>query len=107
MLPRPIHDLEVADEPVTDVADPLRHAESAEINAAVRQAMGALTPLERAAFSLRHFEGRSSAEIAETLGLRVEGAKHAVFRAVQKLRLALGPLFANASPKAPQAGGAG
>ncbi|MEO8502645.1 MAG: RNA polymerase sigma factor [Acidobacteriota bacterium] len=107
---QPIHDLEGADEPATPAAGPQRRAESAEIGAAVRQAMGALTPLERAAFSLRHFEGRSSVEIAETLGLRVEGAKHAVFRAVQKLRLALGPLFRfadrNVAPKSPQVGGA-
>ncbi len=31
--------------------------------------MSELTPLERAAFTLRHYEGRSIAEIGKTLGL--------------------------------------
>ena len=51
-----------------------------------------LTPQERAAFTLRHREGRSIEEIGRTLGLQRSAAKHAVFRAVKKLRVALEPL---------------
>ena len=54
--------------------------------------MSALSPLERAAFTLRHYEGRSISEIGKTLGLGTSAAKHSVFRAVKKLRAALGPL---------------
>jgi RNA polymerase sigma-70 factor (ECF subfamily) len=52
----------------------------------------AMSPSERAAFSLRHFEGRSIAEIGLALGMREGAAKQAVFRAVRKLREALTPL---------------
>jgi len=67
-------------------------AHSAEIDRTVQGALGALSPLERAAFTLRHYEGRSIDEIATTLNLGTSAAKHSVFRAVKKLRLALEPL---------------
>jgi RNA polymerase sigma-70 factor (ECF subfamily) len=73
---------------------PDRLAESAEIGRAVQDAMRALSPLERAAFVLRHHEGRSIQEISKTLGLGTSAAKHSVFRAVRKLRAALAPLQA-------------
>src|ERR1700687_1463148 len=71
---------------------PERTAESAEIGTLVATAMSGLSPLERAAFTLRHYEGRSIDEISRTLGLRTSAAKHSVFRAVRKLRTALAPL---------------
>ena len=67
-------------------------AQSAEIQERVQHALGQLSPLERAAFTLRHYEGRSIDEISETLGLGTSAAKHSVFRAVKKLRIALAPL---------------
>jgi RNA polymerase sigma-70 factor (ECF subfamily) len=54
--------------------------------------MALLTPQERVAFALRHYEGRSIDDIGRTLGLQKSAAKHAVFRAVRKLRVALAPL---------------
>jgi RNA polymerase sigma-70 factor (ECF subfamily) len=71
---------------------PERQARSEEIGRALRQALRFLSPLERAAFSLRHFEGRSVAEICQTLGVNEGAAKQAVFRAVQKLRSEVQPL---------------
>jgi RNA polymerase sigma-70 factor, ECF subfamily len=73
-------------------ASPERLAESAQINQRVQDALAGLSPLERAAFTLRHYEGRSIDEISKTLGLGTSAAKHSVFRAVKKLRLALAPL---------------
>jgi RNA polymerase sigma-70 factor (ECF subfamily) len=58
----------------------------------VREALSGLSPLERAAFILRHHEGRSIEEISKTLDLGTSAAKHSVFRAVKKLRIALAPL---------------
>src|SRR3954465_771296 len=78
--------------PATDAAGPDRLAQSGEIQRRVRDALGALSPLERAAFTLRHHEGRSIDEISKTLGLGTSAAKHSVFRAVRKLRVALAPL---------------
>ncbi len=84
-------------EQVTVSADagPERLAASAEIERQVGAAMAALSPLERAAFTLRHYEGRSIDEIGRTLGLGTSAAKHSVFRAVRKLRSALAPLRAS------------
>jgi RNA polymerase sigma-70 factor (ECF subfamily) len=78
--------------PATDVPGPERMAQSAEIDRRVQNALQELSPLERAAFTLRHYEGRSIDEISATLGLGTSAAKHSVFRAVKKLRLALAPL---------------
>jgi len=76
--------------PRTDRPD--RAAEGSEITARVALALDQLTPQERAAFSLRHFEGRSIQEICAALGLGTSAAKQAVFRAVKKLRASLAPL---------------
>jgi RNA polymerase sigma-70 factor (ECF subfamily) len=81
-----------AEQSVSDRPNPERLAESAEIERRVRQALDDLTALERAAFTLRHYEGRSIREIGQTLGLGTSAAKHSVFRAVRKLRVALEPL---------------
>ena len=78
--------------PAGGAPGPDRLAESAEIEGRVRDALGTLSPLERAAFTLRHYEGRSIDEISRTLGLGTSAAKHSVFRAVRKLRIALTPL---------------
>lgn len=71
---------------------PERLARSAEIRTRVDACMASLTPQERAAFALRHYEGRSIDDIGRTLGVQKSAAKHAVFRAVRKVRAALEPL---------------
>jgi RNA polymerase sigma-70 factor, ECF subfamily len=85
-------DLGMTEQPEAEGADPERLAASAQIERRVAAALTALSPLERAAFTLRHYEGRSIAEIGKTLGLGTSATKHSVFRAVRKLRMALGPL---------------
>jgi RNA polymerase sigma-70 factor (ECF subfamily) len=65
---------------------------SAEVQRKVSAALGALSAAERAAFVLRHYEGRSIEEIGKVLGLRTSATKHSIFRAVQKMRRALGPV---------------
>jgi RNA polymerase sigma-70 factor (ECF subfamily) len=54
-------------------------------------AMNLLTPVEKAAFVLRHYEGRSVEEIAASLNVKTGAAKQSIFRAVQKMRTALEP----------------
>ncbi|RPJ71632.1 MAG: sigma-70 family RNA polymerase sigma factor [Acidobacteria bacterium] len=71
---------------------PDRAAYGAEVQDRVRQAMAQLTPTERAAFVLRHFEGRPLDEIGSALGLQLSATKHSIFRAVQKMRRALRPV---------------
>jgi RNA polymerase sigma-70 factor (ECF subfamily) len=64
---------------------------STEVQNRINGAMGSLSQMERAAFVLRHFEGHSIEEISRALGLKANAAKHSVFRAVKKMRLALEP----------------
>jgi RNA polymerase sigma-70 factor (ECF subfamily) len=59
---------------------------SGEIGAFRESAMQSLTPLERAAFTLRHMEDCSIEEIAAALEIAPNAAKQAIYRAVQKLR---------------------
>jgi RNA polymerase sigma-70 factor (ECF subfamily) len=76
---------------------PDRLAFGAEVQGRVRAALDLLTPTERTAFVLRHFEGRSLGEIGEALGLRTGATKHSIFRAVQKMRRALAPVVGQSS----------
>ncbi|HEU5451810.1 MAG TPA: sigma-70 family RNA polymerase sigma factor [Terriglobales bacterium] len=69
---------------------------SAEMQARIKEAMESLTPVERTAFVLRHFDGRSVEEIAATLKVRTGAAKQSIFRAVQKMREALAPAMRSA-----------
>jgi RNA polymerase sigma-70 factor, ECF subfamily len=75
-----------------DDPSPEQLARSVEIERRVEASLDGLTAQERAAFTLRHREGRSIDEIGQMLGLQKSAAKHAVFRAVKKLRVALEPL---------------
>src|SRR5437879_4279558 len=76
----------------SDRPDPERLSERSEIKRVVTEAMVVPSPLERSAFTLRHYDGRTIDEISRTLGLGTSAAKHSVFRAVRKLRAALEPL---------------
>jgi len=72
---------------------PDRQVFSREVQGRVEGALARLTHLERAAFVLRHYEGKSIDEISVTLGLGQSAAKHSVFRAVRKMRAALEPVM--------------
>ena len=68
---------------------PARRAASSELARATYAALAELTPSERAAFVLRHWEGQSIPEISQALGKRDNATKQSIFRAVRKLRRAL------------------
>jgi RNA polymerase sigma-70 factor (ECF subfamily) len=84
-------------EPAAAAPGPERVVFGAEVRRKVARTMSRLSPLERAAFVLRHHEGLSIAEIGEALGLDTNATKHSIFRAVRKMREALGPLLQGAS----------
>lgn len=75
---------------------PERLAFSGELKELLKPALEALSPMERSAFVLRHYEGMCMEEIGRTLGVQAGAAKHSVFRAVQKLRRALEPALSSA-----------
>ncbi|MEW6323464.1 MAG: RNA polymerase sigma factor [Acidobacteriota bacterium] len=93
------------DTAVSGAPEPERQVLSAEISDHVAAALGGLTAMERAAFMLRHMEGRSIAEICAALGLKPQAAKHSVFRAVKKMRVALEPFVHRQAEDAAQAAG--
>jgi RNA polymerase sigma-70 factor, ECF subfamily len=75
-------------------AGPERKLLSQEIGVRVQAGIDRLTPSERTAFVLRHFEGRSIEEIARVLEIGLGATKNSIHRAVQKLRQELEPLRA-------------
>jgi RNA polymerase sigma-70 factor, ECF subfamily len=69
--------------------DPERSARAKEINSRILTALEGLSPRERMVFELRHYEGLKLRAIGEMCGTTEETAKNCLFRATQKLRLAL------------------
>ena len=72
--------------------DPQKQLLSGQIRRRVKAALEELSPRERTVFELRHYEGLRLRNIGETLGTTEEAAKNCLFRATQKMRLALGDL---------------
>jgi RNA polymerase sigma-70 factor (ECF subfamily) len=85
---------DVLDQREDPAATPTGHdvVYAGQISVQVQRALRALSDQERAAFVMRHYHQCSIDEIGRTLDLKTSAAKHAVFRAVRKMRAALRPL---------------
>jgi len=70
---------------------PERLAASAQLAEKMKEALDALSPAERTAIVMRHWEGCAIEEIAAVLKSNTNATKNTVFRAVAKLRKALEP----------------
>jgi RNA polymerase sigma-70 factor (ECF subfamily) len=81
--------LDTVAEPRAD-SDPQRRVLSDELRGRIQAVLGELTPRERVVFEMRHFEGMRLRAIGEALGTSEEAAKNCLFRATQKMRVALG-----------------
>jgi DNA-binding CsgD family transcriptional regulator len=68
---------------------------AAEDAAIIRQALALLSPAERAALVMWEIEGRSTEEIAATLGIKESAVRHTVSRARASLRKVLSTLIIN------------
>ena len=90
-------DVEDAAEPEGTLPGPDRLAEGSDVRRGLEQALERMSARERAAFVLRHFEGRSVREIEEALGLDTTAVKQSVCRAVRKARQVLAPLAGTVS----------
>lgn len=64
-----------------------------QLKQATNAVMNQLTVQERTAFSLKHYDGLSIAQICEVLAVSESAVKQAIFRAVKKLREQLTPLL--------------
>jgi RNA polymerase sigma-70 factor, ECF subfamily len=86
---------ETESDPLSQVKDqapnPERLASSAQLAKRMKEALHRLSPAERTAIVMRHWDGCGIEEIAGVLKSNSSAAKNTVFRAVQKLRLALKP----------------
>jgi RNA polymerase sigma-70 factor (ECF subfamily) len=82
-------------DPLSQVEDrrpsPERLAGSGELALKMKAALDALTPAERTAIVMRHWDGCAIEEIAAVLKSNGNATKNTVFRAVAKLRRALEP----------------
>lgn len=63
-----------------------RDVRAQEIAARVQDALGVLSPAQRAVFVMRHYEGLQLAEIAVAMGCSVGSVKVHLFRALRKLQ---------------------
>ncbi|MBD8526167.1 RNA polymerase sigma factor [Pseudomarimonas arenosa] len=83
-----------ADDPFLEAAEselptPQDHLVASALQGRVVQELEQMSAMERTAFVLKHVEGASLEDIAQTLSLNIGQSKQAVFRAVRKLRSAL------------------
>ena len=85
-------DEENAPEPHSEGPGPERLAIGGDVRRRLEAALETMSPRERAAFVLRHFEGRSVKEIEVALGIDTTSVKQSVCRAVRKAREVLAPL---------------
>lgn len=70
----------------THGADPERETGNREIRARIEEALGALSPKQRMIFTLRHYEGYTTREIAGMIDVTEGSVKTHLFRAVGSLR---------------------
>lgn len=70
-------------------ADPERDLMRRELGAKIQNALGGLSGRERMVFELKHYQGLKLKTIGEILDTTEETAKNTLFRATQKLRIAL------------------
>ena len=70
--------------------DPQRSMFTGQLRQRIEEALHQLTARERMVFELRHYQGLKLRNIGEVLGTSEEAAKNCLFRATQKMRVALG-----------------
>jgi len=71
-------------------SDPQRSMFAGELRKRIEKTLAELTPRERMVFELRHYQCLKLRNIGEILGTTEEAAKNCLFRATQKMRVALG-----------------
>jgi RNA polymerase sigma-70 factor (ECF subfamily) len=81
--------LEVAAEG-RELGNPERSLLNRQLGSRIEAVLAELTSKERMVFELRHYQGMRLKIIGETLGTSEEAAKMCLYRATQKMRVALG-----------------
>jgi RNA polymerase sigma-70 factor (ECF subfamily) len=73
-----------------ELGDPQRALLNRQLGSRIETVLRELTARERMVFELRHYQGMRLRAIGEVLGTTEEAAKTCLFRATQKMRVALG-----------------
>jgi RNA polymerase sigma-70 factor, ECF subfamily len=73
-----------------ELGDPERALRNRQLGARIQTGLEELTAKERMVFELRHYQGLRLRAIGDILGSTEEAAKTCLFRATQKMRVALG-----------------
>ena len=73
-----------------ELGDPQRSLLNRQLGQRIQAVLGELTAKERMVFELRHYQGMRLRAIGDVLGTSEEAAKTCLFRATQKMRVALG-----------------
>ncbi len=73
-----------------ELGDPQRALMNRQLGSRIETVLGELTARERIVFELRHYQGMRLRAIGDALGTTEEAAKTCLFRATQKMRVALG-----------------
>ena len=73
--------------------DPQRRLHSIQLRGRIESALSGMTARERMVFEMRHYQGMRLRAIGEVLGSTEEAAKNCLFRATQKMRVALGDFY--------------
>ena len=76
----------------TNQGDPVTHASSNVLRRRIEAALSHLSPKERSAFALRHYQEYSVKEVAHAMDVAEGTVKSLLFRAVKKLRKQLAHL---------------
>jgi RNA polymerase sigma-70 factor (ECF subfamily) len=85
----PVDRMEIVPEDRAE-GDPQRKLLSDQLANRIKTVLQELTPRERMVFEMRHYQGMRLRAIGEVLGTTEEAAKNCLFRATQKMRVALG-----------------
>lgn len=85
-------DLAAHDRFPSEDPSPDRLVFGSEVRRRIEVVLARMSPGERSAFVLRHFEGLSIQEIGLALEMDKSATKQSIFRAVKKVRRALAPL---------------
>ncbi len=77
-------------DPTPGSGSPEQFTESRQMQVHINQAMGALSPRERAVFTMRHFQGMAGKQVGKILDISEGTVKSLLSRAMKKLQKGLG-----------------
>jgi RNA polymerase sigma-70 factor (ECF subfamily) len=82
----------IAERLISDLSSPSQTVSREEVSRVVEEALGAIDPIDQEVLAMRHFEGLTNNEVAESLGVSAKAASMRYMRALDRLRRTLAKL---------------